>query len=46
MANKVLYHKKFKHAEITVEKTNRKEKITSGIAWAIVLGIAIWYVTR
>lgn len=46
MDNKVLYHKKFKHAELIVKKNTRKEMIVSGIAWAILLGFAIWYFTK
>lgn len=46
MDNKVLYHKKFKHGEITITKNTRKEMLVSGIAWAILLGLAIWYFTK
>lgn len=41
-----LYHKKFKHVEVTVEKNDREQMIKSGIVWAIVLGLAIWYFTK
>ncbi len=46
MDNKVLYHKKFKRAEITITKNTRKKMILSGIAWTILLGLAIWYFTK
>lgn len=46
MARKVLYHKKFKRAEVTITKNTRKEMIASGIAWAIVLALAVWYFTK
>lgn len=46
MDKNVLYQKKFKHAEVTVTKNSRKEMVISGIAWAIVLGLAIWYFTK
>lgn len=46
MDNKILYHKKFKHAEITMRKNNRKEMLLSGIAWTIILGLALWYFTK
>lgn len=43
--DKVLYHKKFKHAEITIEKTNLKEKV-QGLIGLVLLGLAIWYFTK
>ncbi|MFU2205311.1 hypothetical protein [Streptococcus pluranimalium] len=41
----MLYHKKFKNAEVTIEKTNRKEKI-QGLVGLVLLGLAIWYFTK
>lgn len=45
MEEKVLYHKKFKHGELTLSKTSWKDK-TSFVIGLIVLGLAIWYFTR
>ena len=45
MKDNVLYHKKFKRAEITIERTPLKEKV-QGVVGIAVLALAIWYFTR
>lgn len=45
MKDNVLYHKKFKRAEITIERTTLKEKIQGIIGFALLI-LAIWYFTR
>ena len=45
MKDNVLYHKKFKRAEITIERTTLKEKV-QGVVGIAVLALAIWYFTR
>ena len=42
MENKVLYHKKFKRAEVTVTKNTWKETVSSLAGLAVVAGL-IWY---
>jgi hypothetical protein len=48
MKDNVLYHKKFKRAEITIERTTLKEKVQGVAVLAVlaVLALAIWYFTR
>lgn len=45
MENRVLYHKKFGKAEVTITKNTWKEALTA-LAGLGLLAFAIWYLTR